>query len=119
MAITDLEAMCARSDGDLDVRGVAARLESARRPAVVVPLRDVLLIEKAIGRLLSVGWSGPTGNRTVHRLLYDLARCADHDGGTADRLLRHALEFPDSPLQVRVTRRRLRRVRRFQRARES
>jgi len=108
--IAELAEMCGSPDDELDVQAVAGFLALARPSAVLAPLRDVWVVERAIGRLLALGWSGPAGSRTLHRLLYDLARWRDHDGATAERLLRHALEFPASPLQTRLTSQRLRRV---------
>jgi hypothetical protein len=109
-AIAELAQLCGQLDDELDARAIAARVGAMRPSAVVAPLADVLVVERAIGRLLSLGWRGSMGGRTVHRLLYDLARWADHDDATAKRLLRHALEFPASPLQRKLTRQRLRRV---------
>ena len=109
--IAELAQICELPATELDVQDIAARLGAIRPGTVVAPLPDVRGIEKTIGRLLSLGWRGPAGGRTVHRLLYDLARWADHDDATAERLLRHALEFLASRRQTRLTRERLGRVR--------
>lgn len=115
-AVAALEAMLDGPPSSVHADALAEQLGDLVPPSVTIAPADVRVIEGAIGLLLSRGWRGPAGTRSVHRLLYDLARRADYDDEVAERLLRHALELPASPLQQKLSVERLQRVRQSQEA---